>query len=278
MQGAGNSLPLAEYDPQANSWASHVKEPSGWFTYSHTADIDVKRRKMVAIGGDEVVVWDLTQPATAPIRLVTTGATTIQKTANPGVSYDPVSDRIVAWSGLADIYTLDLETSEWKVHAPAATNTVVPTAAAANGTYGRFRYVPSRNVFVVVNAIDQNVFFYKLAPGSGVVPDAGTGGSGGTGAGGAAGTGGSAGAATTGGAAGTGGTQATPDSGVAGKAPSDAGSTAGSDGGGVTAASADSDSGCGCRTSARFGLSHFAFGLLLSLALLARRKVRSKTP
>jgi hypothetical protein len=51
---------------------------------------------------------------------------------------------------------------------------VVPTRAAHNsdyftkefqyttGTYGRFQYVPSRNAFILVNAVDQNVYFYKL--------------------------------------------------------------------------------------------------------------------
>ncbi|MEN3293595.1 MAG: hypothetical protein V7642_2848, partial [Burkholderiales bacterium] len=29
------------------------------------------------------------------------------------------------------------------------------------GTYGRFRYSPSRNVFVLVNDTNQNVFIYK---------------------------------------------------------------------------------------------------------------------
>ena len=34
--------------------------------------------------------------------------------------------------------------------------------ANGNGTYGRFRYVPSLNVFVVVSGVDENVFVYRL--------------------------------------------------------------------------------------------------------------------
>ena len=30
------------------------------------------------------------------------------------------------------------------------------------GTFGRFRYVPSKNVFVLYNAVNQNVFIYRL--------------------------------------------------------------------------------------------------------------------
>jgi hypothetical protein len=45
---------------------------------------------------------------------------------------------------------------------PAPTNTITPTAPNQNGTYGRFRYVPSKNVFIVVNSVDENVYFYKF--------------------------------------------------------------------------------------------------------------------
>jgi len=39
---------------------------------------------------------------------------------------------------------------------------VVPTNPAATGTYGRWRYSPRYNVFIVVNSVKQNVFAYRL--------------------------------------------------------------------------------------------------------------------
>jgi hypothetical protein len=42
---------------------------------------------------------------------------------------------------------------------------VIPTSGASAGTYGRFRYVPSKNVFVVVNDIDEDVYIYRLSAG-----------------------------------------------------------------------------------------------------------------
>lgn len=266
LQGAGNGLPLAEWDPQADTWTAHVKEPSGWFTYSHTADIDAKRQKLVAIGGGEVVVWDLTAPSSDPIRLQTSGATTIQEAGNPGVAYDPVSDRIVAWNGGADVYTLDLDTAAWELHQPAADNTVMPTSAAANGTYGRFRYVPSKNVFVVVNAIDQDVYFYKLSPGSGVVPDAGAEEDGQ--------------AQTDGQAEADGSAQDAGSGGSGGNSSPDAGATAGSGGsagGGKAAATGDQDSGgCGCRTSPHPVGWPLVAGLIGPALLVWRRRRRPR--
>ncbi len=37
----------------------------------------------------------------------------------------------------------------------------VPTPGALNGTFGRFRYSPVRNVFIAVNSTEENVFIYK---------------------------------------------------------------------------------------------------------------------
>src|SRR4030095_5830911 len=40
----------------------------------------------------------------------------------------------------------------------------------SNGVYGRWRYVPSVNAFVVVTGIDDNVYFYKASSGGGTTP------------------------------------------------------------------------------------------------------------
>ena len=92
----------------------------------------------------------------------TTGDTAIQYSYAPGFEYDPVIDRFVAWSGSADVYTLDAATWTWTKHAPAATNTVVPSDPSGGGTRGRFRYIPSKNAYILVNSTSENVYFYKL--------------------------------------------------------------------------------------------------------------------
>jgi hypothetical protein len=84
-----------------------------------------------------------------------------------GFDYDPINDKFVAWRGGADVYTLDPVTLVWSKISPSASNTVIPTAANLNGTFGRFRYIPSKNAFIVVNAVNQNVYIYKLNTASG---------------------------------------------------------------------------------------------------------------
>ena len=156
-----------ELDTGTKQWTS--RGSSYYLDYYKTAEIDPRRRKLVAVGKGEVLSWDISTPGTVSLEnLSTTGATAIIDASSPGLAYDPVSDKLVAWSGGAEVYTLDLDARVWSKVAPAPTNTATPTAPNGNGTFGRFRYMPSRNAFIVVNGADDDVFIYKLAAGAGV--------------------------------------------------------------------------------------------------------------
>jgi len=274
--GAAGNGTFCSFDPQApkgSQWKKHYAW-GGWVSYAYTATIDTKRNQFVAVGNNATTVWDLAAPGNKPVTLATTGATAIEQISSPGVAYDPKSDRIVAWNTGADVYTLDPATKVWKVHAPssmAKVSDVTGLDRAANGTYGRFRYVPSHNVFVVVNGIDKNVFYYKLSPGGGTpypdagVPDASTG----------------ADASTTrdaGGKGDAGGADTqTGDATPATDAAKDAGST-GDDSGGSDAAAptTDGDGGCSCSTVASGATSASTLSMLVLLfaALALRRRRR----
>lgn len=161
---------LDEYDPVTDRWTRRNDVSAN---YNKTGAIDTKRRRAVFVGGGEVVTYDLTGSTTYPRQVIaTTGSTAAVGAEAPGFVYDPVSDQFVAWIGGADVYTLNPVTWAWTRRPPASTNSVIPTAPTAEGTYGRFRYMPSRNAFVVVNSIDQNVYLYRLSSGSGTPPPA----------------------------------------------------------------------------------------------------------
>jgi hypothetical protein len=53
---------------------------------------------------------------------------------------------------------LDLQSSNWTVVTGTGDD---PGPPASNGTFGRFRYSPSRNVFVVVSGTQRNVSLWK---------------------------------------------------------------------------------------------------------------------
>ncbi len=167
FHNAGKSTYLSSFDPATRTWTTHgnwATEPDGWIGYDWTGAVDPVRRKFVAIGNGQVYVWDLTQTGNiANTKLQTTGDTWILDQQCPGFVYDPNLDRFVAWSGGTDVFTLDMDSATWTRVPPAQTNTVVPTEASPSGTYGRFRYIPSRGLYIALNGADQNVYFYRLS-------------------------------------------------------------------------------------------------------------------
>jgi MYXO-CTERM domain-containing protein len=214
-----------------------------------------------------VIVHDLSDPSAGAATVTVRGSSPVLEEKGHGFEWDPVSEQFVGWGGGAEVWTLVPPDGDWRTQSwtwlrvdPAQTNTVVPTAPNTNGTYSRWRYVPSLNVFVVVNAIDEPVYAYRLAADPGVGPnDDDTGTSGGLGETGdgdtttAPGSGDGGAPTTTSGPPGTDGTSTN------GTATSDAAPPAAGEG-----------SGCGCRASR--GSDRFAFAILLALIAAARRR------
>lgn len=168
----GGAWSLTTYNVATNTWQLLSKDYGGWqLPNGLTAALDSKRRQFLQIGRGHAFIWDISVLVPQRADLVTSGAKEIEECDAPGLDYDPVSDRIVAWCAGADIYTLNLDTKTWtKV---TATNTVTPGDphhADYHGTFGRFRYVPSMNLFVVVTDMDTSVFVYKLTDSAGRGP------------------------------------------------------------------------------------------------------------
>ncbi len=154
---------LVAYDHTTDTWSGPYGQH--YVEYYATAAIDPSHHVMVATGGaknNKVLVWDLNHPG-SPREPRTTGPKTLESAQAPGFVYDPAIGKFVGWAGGASVYILDPDSWEWRRIDAASTNTVVPTAPNENGTYGRFRYVPSENAFILVNRADENVYLYKLS-------------------------------------------------------------------------------------------------------------------
>jgi hypothetical protein len=170
MHGTGTHGYLTEYDPVKNVWYAHGRAgiEAGAISVLLTGEIDPVRRKFVAIGKGEMLEWDLDEPGMKRARRVrATGDAGVLHYTSPGLVFDPVLKKLVAWSGGGNLYVFEPESARWQVIRPAATNKVTPGPSAERGTFGRFRYVPSRNVYIVVSDIYENVFVYRLTPGKG---------------------------------------------------------------------------------------------------------------
>lgn len=178
----------AIYDPVTKRVLYHFgTTPSGWAAYEYEANtwtalnaigtnggvvtvIPGERRFIVEFGRGNVDGynrWNLDSPTLERDVVSTTGARDMEAAANPGTVYDPTTDRIVSWSGGTTVYSLDVDTNVWEAHPAAGTNLVDPGPVdAAGGTYGRFQYSATYNVFVTVDSVSENVFVYRFALGT----------------------------------------------------------------------------------------------------------------
>jgi hypothetical protein len=156
---------IVEYDPAADAWTKH-----GYIDYKVDGfgDIDRQRSHFYILrhpaSGYELRRWDLTSPTELKAGTYTTVAASGDVPADvggrPGVVYADARDRFYVWGGNRDIYSFDPKTQAWKHFAAGGDD---PGPQLANGTFGRFRYSPSRDVFVLVNDTTKDVLIYKPA-------------------------------------------------------------------------------------------------------------------
>jgi len=161
---------LSSYDVKKNFWrqlnGTKINKNGG--PSDRGMVIDPKRNKIVVVGGGELVVYDLDNEGgkiyqqqvwmtanTPGNEFQSTSAPDGRGRYRPGVNYDPIADRIVVWHGSA-VQALNMDTKKWEAFA------VAPQKPFASGTYGRFRYSPTQNAYVVVNAGNKEVLIYKL--------------------------------------------------------------------------------------------------------------------
>ena len=165
VHGTGNGGHLVSFDVAKDQWYVHGRSDieDGYIEDDLNAAIDPNRRLFVAIGAGKVYIWKMNARDFVKAKSIkTTGDSGILNTKSPGFAYDPVMKKFVAWSGGPDIYILDIAKKHWTKKLLAKTNKVDPGLPAIRGTFSRFRYVPSKNVYIVYNDIDANVFVYRL--------------------------------------------------------------------------------------------------------------------
>jgi hypothetical protein len=157
--GSSSGPGLYSFDYDGNAWAKLNSTVDQW---GRTGTIDTKRKLLIYVGRGNVYVYDIGNSNYTMQSWSTSGGSSLVAPQSPGIAYDPVSDRIVGFCG-GSVYALNPDTKVWTAYSASG----APSATASGGVYGRWRYVPDCNAFVFVNAIDQNVYFYKLTTGGG---------------------------------------------------------------------------------------------------------------
>jgi hypothetical protein len=156
---------LYAYDFASNTY-TRVSSSAVNLGYHLMATIDPKRKLFVIVGydtsagGGRVHTYNIGSGTATLSTWSTTGGSGIVGQMYPGLEYDPVRDRVVAWNGGNTVYSLNLDTRAWTT----ATMTGAPSSPsrAGDGTHGRWRYSPASDVFVLVNEYDQNAYTFRM--------------------------------------------------------------------------------------------------------------------
>jgi hypothetical protein len=259
----GDAGGLYSYSYDDNAW-TQLNQDS---IYNVTSTIDTTRGQLVMVGEGEVWSYDIAGNDFERETWATTGGDAFIAGSAVGLTYDPTTDRIVGWSD-GPVWVLDPVGREWTSY-----DVEGAPEPGINGIYGRWRYVPDVNAFILVTGIDDDVHFFKLSDGGTLPPPGGDdSGSGGADSGAEADSG--ADDATVGSAS------ATADDGasVSASATADDGDSAsasasadGSTGATESGAAQDDAGGCGCRQHERRGA--LVPLMLVAFALGVRRRM-----
>jgi hypothetical protein len=151
---------LCAYDYDKNAW-THVREWPHLWGPGKTV-VDAKRHLLFTVGSGEFFAYDIRGNLDVTSRWKTSGGDSLINGWGVGAAYDAHSDCLVGWTG-GGVWVLDMQAKTWSRKSAAGG----PAKQLENGTFGRFRYVPDDNVFVLANGVDEDVYFYKLTAGGG---------------------------------------------------------------------------------------------------------------
>lgn len=145
---------LYAYDYDTNTWTKLLDWAHAWG--AQTGAVDTKRGLFFSIGSKELLVHDIAAGKDVTSQWTTSGGDALIDDAAPGLDYDSKADALVAWNGGA-VWVLDMTSKVWS----RKSGNGAPAAGVSNGTFGRWRYDVGLNVFILVNAVDDDVRFYK---------------------------------------------------------------------------------------------------------------------
>ena len=180
---------VSSYDPNTGSIYLHNMQNLFRYTYNASGGnfemltmfepgfiihmngvIDPKRNKFILIGPGsngqgQTIMYDIGTSNFIFETVNAGGDTGFLGVEAPGLAYDPMLEKVVAWAGGDTVYVLDLDTNpptwtaeSFPVQPPLATEA---PQAHIQGTYGRFEYVPALKAFVLYNATDKNGYLFR---------------------------------------------------------------------------------------------------------------------
>lgn len=156
---------LYRYNITTNTFTQLLRSYIGG--YHFTGVVDPLHKVFLVMGyaaathGPGAYAWsiDETDPNKYVFQLLTlTGGEACWGNGYPGLAWDPIGQQVVCWNGYDTVYTLNWTTKTWT----ALTYPGGPGAPNPNGTYKRWAYSPTSDVFISVNEFDRDAFVFRM--------------------------------------------------------------------------------------------------------------------
>ena len=125
-----------------------------------------------------LLVIDLSSGREGESVFITSYSGTIATQGNIGCEYEPVGQKFVGYRGGTSIYTMtppnNYRNSDGSLNGSASwswqlvtngSGSATPSQNNGDGTYGRFRYIPSIKAFAVINQPSDSMYVYKVPNG-----------------------------------------------------------------------------------------------------------------
>ena len=160
---------LLTYNIATNMLKARSNQGGHYRPFEATSIVDPIRRYLYTIGGGQMWRWDIssiTESNTAgtissPTRITSSGGNAIVNANHPGLAWDSANQQVVAWTGGNTVYALNGTTNVW-----AATSFSGGPSAVPQGTFKRWAYSPTSNVFAVINSVDSPAYILRMAAGT----------------------------------------------------------------------------------------------------------------
>lgn len=158
--GAGRAI--QEYDPIKKRFVASY--PIGPISYVSTSTVIPKRRIMLILGGGSLASFNFDTkkfqvlPVSGETQVIKPLARGPYNFYYAGFAYVEDLDTLLAWDNNGVLFSINPNT--WAIQKLAITG--VPPAKPVNGMAGRMRYVPSKNLLVLVTHAKRNVYMVKL--------------------------------------------------------------------------------------------------------------------
>ena len=159
---------LYAFNPTTNTWAAlSGQDPNTPPNVDYKqAIIDTKRKRYLyqVPGVNKIFYYDISPTSSYTVQsFVPSSCDAFINSTEDGWQYDSFQDRYVAWVGGNSVIVMHPDTGACSSIAFSGS----PGPALSNGTYGRFQYVTSMNLFVVCNDIDNNCFTLRMSSAGG---------------------------------------------------------------------------------------------------------------